>query len=260
MEVHHHSHTSRKKWTHYLWEFLMLFLAVTLGFFVENQREHYVEHQREKQYTRSLYLNLKTDTAHFVYFSRVLLAYDRNIDSLMALLANGDYMIRPEDFYRRALAGRSTIFLEYNNSAFEQLKNSGNLRLLRNYGLSDSLTLYDNFLSEKAKRQEERLQEAHRDLTAYMWEILDAAFYKKRTDTILSNDGLGHWRDYRVKNISIEKLDVFKRKKLSNLYFEKKMMIPSLYEMVRDAKLKAANIVSLIEKKYHLSEGTPLEK
>lgn len=34
MEVHHHSHTSRKKWTHYLWEFLMLFLAVFCGFLV----------------------------------------------------------------------------------------------------------------------------------------------------------------------------------------------------------------------------------
>ena len=28
MEVHHHTHTPRKKWTHYFWEFLMLFLAV----------------------------------------------------------------------------------------------------------------------------------------------------------------------------------------------------------------------------------------
>ena len=35
MEVHSHTHTPRKKWTHYFWEFFMLFLAVTLGFFVE---------------------------------------------------------------------------------------------------------------------------------------------------------------------------------------------------------------------------------
>ena len=48
MEVHTHTHTARKKWTHYFWEFLMLFLAVTLGFFVENQREHLIEHGREK--------------------------------------------------------------------------------------------------------------------------------------------------------------------------------------------------------------------
>jgi len=51
MEVHHHSHTSRKKWTHYFWEFFMLFLAVFCGFLAENEREHYVESKREKIYT-----------------------------------------------------------------------------------------------------------------------------------------------------------------------------------------------------------------
>ena len=36
MEVHSHTHTERKKFTHYLWEFLMLFLAVFCGFLAEN--------------------------------------------------------------------------------------------------------------------------------------------------------------------------------------------------------------------------------
>jgi len=62
MEVHHHSHTARKKWTHFLWEFLMLFLAVFCGFLAENQREHYVEHQREKQFMKSLTEDLERDT------------------------------------------------------------------------------------------------------------------------------------------------------------------------------------------------------
>ena len=43
MEVHHHPHTSGKKWTHYFWEFLMLFLAVFCGFIAENFREHQIE-------------------------------------------------------------------------------------------------------------------------------------------------------------------------------------------------------------------------
>jgi len=54
MEVHHHAHTARKKWTHYLWEFLMLFLAVFCGFLAENFREHQVEHNREKKFMASL--------------------------------------------------------------------------------------------------------------------------------------------------------------------------------------------------------------
>ena len=53
MEVHHHSHPghsgSRKKWTHYFWEFLMLFLAVFCGFLAEYQLEHKIEKNRERQ-------------------------------------------------------------------------------------------------------------------------------------------------------------------------------------------------------------------
>jgi len=57
MEVHHHSHPagddshrSRKKWTHYLWEFIMLFLAVFSGFLAEYQLEHQIEKERAEKY------------------------------------------------------------------------------------------------------------------------------------------------------------------------------------------------------------------
>jgi hypothetical protein len=53
MEVHTHSHTAPKKWTHYLWEFLMLFLAVFCGFLAENIREQSVERHRENQFIQS---------------------------------------------------------------------------------------------------------------------------------------------------------------------------------------------------------------
>ena len=62
MEVHHHSHTPRKKWTHYFWEFLMLFLAVFCGFLAENQREHIVEKLRAKEYAKSLLSDMRLDT------------------------------------------------------------------------------------------------------------------------------------------------------------------------------------------------------
>src|SRR6478736_4232986 len=61
MEVHHHSHSSRKKWTHYFWEFFMLFLAVFCGFLAENLREHFIENKRENQFIRSYIEDLKTD-------------------------------------------------------------------------------------------------------------------------------------------------------------------------------------------------------
>src|SRR5215471_5281072 len=43
MEVHHHPHVEKKRFKEYFLEFLMIFLAVTLGFFAENIREHFAE-------------------------------------------------------------------------------------------------------------------------------------------------------------------------------------------------------------------------
>jgi hypothetical protein len=57
MEVHHHSHHP-KKWKEYITEFLMLFLAVTLGFFAENVREHQIEKSREVQLMKSMVSDL----------------------------------------------------------------------------------------------------------------------------------------------------------------------------------------------------------
>src|SRR6266540_1738543 len=67
MEVHKHPHhvTHKKKWGEYLLEFLMLFLAVFLGFIAENQREHIVEHQREKKFARRLLSDLRHDSLFF---------------------------------------------------------------------------------------------------------------------------------------------------------------------------------------------------
>src|SRR4026209_1105854 len=62
MEVHHHSHTERKKWPHYFWEFLMLFLAVFCGFLAEYSLEHKIEKDREHQYIRSFVEDLERDT------------------------------------------------------------------------------------------------------------------------------------------------------------------------------------------------------
>src|SRR6185503_16591727 len=86
MEVHAHPHTPRKKWTHYFWEFFMLFLAETLGFFVENQREHMVEHRREKQYMRSMVGDLKSDTAKSNWITLRRTLRIKTIDSISLLL------------------------------------------------------------------------------------------------------------------------------------------------------------------------------
>jgi hypothetical protein len=60
MEVHHHSHHP-KKWKEYITEFLMLFLAVTLGFLAENLREVYVEKERSHELILQLQSDIKNN-------------------------------------------------------------------------------------------------------------------------------------------------------------------------------------------------------
>src|SRR5918993_807353 len=87
MEVHHHSHsspasggTARKKWTHYFWEFLMLFLAVFCGFLAEYQLEHKIEKDRIRKYMKDLIVDLLNDTAdineRFVYTGETIKVLD----------------------------------------------------------------------------------------------------------------------------------------------------------------------------------------
>src|SRR5688500_8377804 len=67
MEVHHahtsapSNHRARKRWTHYFWEFLMLFLAVFCGFLAENKREHMIEDKRARKLVASLLHDLQQD-------------------------------------------------------------------------------------------------------------------------------------------------------------------------------------------------------
>ena len=63
MEVHHHPdlHHKPKKWKEYFLEFLMIFLAVTMGFIAENIREHFVLKKHEKEYMVSLVRDLNND-------------------------------------------------------------------------------------------------------------------------------------------------------------------------------------------------------
>jgi hypothetical protein len=53
MEVHHHPHVEKKGFKEYFLEFVMIFLAVTMGFIVENIREHINESEQGKQYIQS---------------------------------------------------------------------------------------------------------------------------------------------------------------------------------------------------------------
>src|ERR1700712_5572087 len=63
MEVHHHPQLEHKPkpWKEYLLEGLMIFIAVTMGFFAESLREHIAN--KDKEIIASLVRDVKKDTS-----------------------------------------------------------------------------------------------------------------------------------------------------------------------------------------------------
>src|SRR5436190_23243318 len=143
MEVHAHTHTARKKWTHYLWEFLMLFLAVFCGFLAENQREHMAEKARAKQYIQSFYDDLHNNLATFsriINFDKQKIAALNNMYSCYDTIS-GNWKATS---CLVQLIKNSAIFITaaFSDGTMEQLKNAGGFRLLKKED-RDSILAYD---------------------------------------------------------------------------------------------------------------------
>ena len=144
MEVHAHAQTERKKFTHYLWEFLMLFLAVFCGFLAENQREHYIENQRAKKFAASLIEDLQSDTAEIHLNSKTIENFFRSSDMVLSELK------KPRSFQNDTILqinGVSGLFVfnyfDPQMGNYEQMKNSGSLRYFKQ-DLIKKLTRYES--------------------------------------------------------------------------------------------------------------------
>ena len=140
MEVHHHSHTARKKWTHYFWEFLMLFLAVFCGFLAEYQLEHKIERDRAKELASSFYDELKGDSAAL---ETVRIFRERKHEALKYLqnyFQDSNIIKCSNTFTIQMMYGCFTFspsFFEPGDAILEQLKNSGSLRYFKSRELQN---------------------------------------------------------------------------------------------------------------------------
>jgi hypothetical protein len=128
-------------WRHYLFEFFMLFLAVSLGFYAENLREEIKNNEEIKTNMRTILVDLKSDV------TRLDSVFERNefscamADSLIILLQTDKSNTR--EIYYCARAVTSNIGYYYSNSkTFDQMKNSGFLKLIKPRALLDSLAAY----------------------------------------------------------------------------------------------------------------------
>jgi hypothetical protein len=260
MEVHAHSHTERKKWTHYLWEFLMLFLAVTLGFFVENQREHLVENKREIVYINSFIEDLKLDTSQLNGLIELRKKRIKELDTLFQLLSSNQYIQEGASVYRLYSTPYWDILRFYpNDRTMQQLKNSGGLRLIRNQKVSDMIINYD-VLVRNRKEYEPLQVDLANQMNKDIEKLIDPVLLNKINHRSDSAGQLATIENLQIadtlidipKEITIQPIgDIDKKTFLKNLYTIKTLFLAYMRANLRERQL-AIDALKLIKQEYDL--------
>ena len=146
MEVHHHPHLPHgpKKFKEYFLEFLMIFLAVTMGFLAENLREHIADNRKEKEFVAGFIADLKADTAKL---TAVIKYYDHILPLMDSTRINFSLLQKPHSLHtvmmlQRSMAGYMDFI--YSDATLQQVKSSGGMLLIKNKATVDSMLAYDS--------------------------------------------------------------------------------------------------------------------
>lgn len=161
MEVHPHTHPApggtsspQKKWIHYFWEFLMLFLAVFAGFLAEYQLEHKIERDRARQFLQSMLIDVRTNIKNL----DSLISQDRNIIDNHSLLV--DWLLKDSATIDRAAFAKSMGAVWVRNflvrkETYDQMKSSGSLRYVGNIEFLKKMMDYERITNFAQYRNQE---------------------------------------------------------------------------------------------------------
>jgi hypothetical protein len=246
MEVHHHAHTARKKWTHYFWEFIMLFLAVFCGFLAEYALEHKIEKDREEQFIRSLVNDIKADIAQLNLVIQKRDEKVQRLDSVIFLLNSPNFAIHGNSIYFNAIHTARLVDIRFtaNDGTLLQLKNSGGLRLIRNRAVADSIVHYDVSVRNLETLGEQEVLIAHEYRTVAR-RIFNSLVY----DKMLDENNISSRPEGNPSLLAFSKQDLAD---LNYTVYSIKLIVKGMRRDSKKLLQQATNLLAVINKEYHL--------
>ena len=250
MEVHHHSTLARKKWTHYFWEFLMLFLAVFCGFLAENQREHYIENQRAKKFAGSLIEDLKGDTSEIHLNKRTIEGFFKSADVVLSELKKSRSFQNDTILQTKGVYGLFEFnFFDPQMGNYEQMKNSGALRYFK-HDLVNMLTRYESYANRLVMQKNSYLNFLNDIIVPFIINTLNTDF----------TDALKRKEPYKGGSVFITEPDRATLNKWKNIILIMRRKQQLEIDGIELHERRALELINELRKTYHLSEKTPLEK
>jgi len=249
MEVHHPHHAGHKKnWKEYITEFLMLFFAVTLGFFAENLREIYIESHREKEYMQTMVQDLKEDTSRLNESIALSSVKANAMDSLIRNIYTKPYSDSSMQvmyyLFRKYMASGTQV--SFSQRTINQLINSGNLRLIKDISISDSIVLYDINIQKILNQYiiyHDQYQQKAREISNKIFDSYYLLDYTRQTAHELLNT-----------NVKLKLLNEDEQllKEYANVVYGGKGVLNAYVNMLKVQKARAITIIEILNREYGL--------
>ena len=205
MEVHHHPKVEKKKLKEYFFEFVMIFLAVTMGFFAEGIRENIINNEHAKLLTEQLVKDLKTDTTNLQRIIGFDLNYQKTIDTLFFELQKP--VVTADTKYIQQL-----IFNSYNielfspsTGAISAIEKELNIKQFSSSDLPAMITNYQGKTSASQRGEELlfRLIEQNVEPFMYTHASPDNAYSVFAKDSLVKNNVIRNLKQDDMAELSV---------------------------------------------------------
>lgn len=254
MEVHKHPHhiTHKKRWGEYFLEFMMIFLAVFLGFVAENWRENIFDRRREKELMMAFVNDLKLDTTQLSQLVRGRRVRSKQLDSTIVFYSKQTFPTVSLKTYQLSIRLFGLNSFYQNTGTLDQLKNSGGFRFIRHRQIVDTIEKYDALIKRMAIRDALETQ-----ITIRQRELVEKFFDGKSLSKIFADSILftrkaeAEGSFLRTSPLMINVNPQYIGEYL-NVLIDFRRLHDADTEIEEQMKDIAAHLINLIEKKYRL--------
>jgi len=203
MEVHHHSHKP-KKWKEYITEFLMLFLAVSMGFIAENVREKHIENERSEELMQAFIMDVKENQKQL----DSLIMNNKRISYYYESLAfEHGFSKKPINLKKLAVEMELWMYRFQNKKTiFEQMKSTGALRYIQDKEILNAVLRYEeNASMVELRSMGSETDQYNNEFRPAIAKILPISFFKYMSEDELKDqtkiDSIIH--PARLKNFKL---------------------------------------------------------
>jgi hypothetical protein len=260
MEVHHHPdlHHKKKHLKEYFLEFIMIFLAVSMGFVAENLREERIEHNKAKEFAISLIKDLENDN-NFIKNSKKLRVWrEKKLDSLSNMLSKPLIPLEYNNVYYFSQFLFNRLAFPSNDATFQGMKSSGSMRYFKSLKLQSQIYGYyviNSYLKDDNNVIEENETEAYK-ITS---QILKQEYFSEIID--MGNDSIAYGTETKRLNHPTPLLsdDQLLINQLSSLAFLERKRSQNFVLLASYLQQRGIDLIMSLKLEYNIKDGVKEE-